>query len=271
VERGVNFLYWGSLRRPGFGRAIREAAAAHGRDRIAVVVQSYARIPATMGPSLWWALKRLGFDHADVLLLGWWNSPPKGGIVEAAVRLKEKGLARALMVSGHNRPALLRMAREGPFDAIMVRYNAAHRGAEREVFPHLGEERPGVVAYTATRWGTLLKPLKGMPPGVRVPSATDCYRFCLSHPSVDLVLCGPANRAELDQALGALDLGPLSPEEIASIQAFGDLLHQAYRSEDTRVPWRRVLANLTRSEPKSPDRRGKPVVPPITKKWHLWE
>lgn len=39
----------------------------------------------------------------------------------------------------------------------MIRYNAAHPGAEREIFPHLG----------------------------------DCYRFCLSSPYVDVVLTGP--------------------------------------------------------------------------------
>jgi hypothetical protein len=80
------------------------------------------------------------------------------------------------------------------FDLFMVRYNAAHRGAEREVFPLLPEppERPGIFAYTATRWGSLLDP-KRLPAGERAPSAADCYRFCLSHPGVDMVLCGPAD------------------------------------------------------------------------------
>jgi len=106
------------------------------------------------------------------------------------------------------------MARHPGIDAIMVRYNAGHPGAASDVFPHLPRPRPGVVAYTATRWGTLLD-RKLTPPGERTPRASDCYRFALSHPDVDLVLSGPAGGAELDEALRVLQLGPLSEDEQA--------------------------------------------------------
>src|SRR5262249_27610490 len=146
------FLYWGSMRRGRFGDAIRDAIQAHGRDRVIVVIQSYTRLGATMRWSLEWGLRRLGLSYADFLLLGWWNRVPWGSIAEAAEKLREQGLTRHVMVSGHNRPMLARIAETQRFDALMVRYNAAHRGAEREVFPALGEGRPGMVAYTATRW-----------------------------------------------------------------------------------------------------------------------
>ena len=35
----------------------------------------------------------------------------------------------------------------------MIRYNAAHRGAEREVFPVTEALGLPVIAYTALRWG----------------------------------------------------------------------------------------------------------------------
>ena len=38
----------------------------------------------------------------------------------------------------------------------MIRYNAAHPGAEQDVFPHLAARQPAVVAYTATSWRKLL-------------------------------------------------------------------------------------------------------------------
>ena len=41
----------------------------------------------------------------------------------------------------------------------MARYNAAHRGAEDEVFAHLPSRKPFVLAYTATRWWSLLTPV----------------------------------------------------------------------------------------------------------------
>ena len=76
-----------------------------------------------------------------------------------------------VMMSGRQRRYFSEIAREGIFDLFMVRYNAAHRGAEREAFPALPAppERPGICAYTSTRWGTLLDP-KNTPPGERSSS-----------------------------------------------------------------------------------------------------
>jgi aryl-alcohol dehydrogenase-like predicted oxidoreductase len=120
------------------------------------------------------------------------------------------------------------MIRDPAFDAIMVRYNAAHPGAEREVFPHLdaGGARPGVVAFTATRWGTLLDP-RLTPAGDATPRASDCYRFSLSHPDVDLTLAGPKDRAQLDEALAALERGPMSAEEMAWMKRVGVAVRDA--------------------------------------------
>ena len=95
--------------------------------------------------------------------------------------MKEKGIFQFLALSGHQRKLFPELARERIFDLFHVRYNAAHRGAEEEVFPLIqGEERPGIVTYTATRWGHLIKPKK-MPPGETPPPASHCYRFILSN------------------------------------------------------------------------------------------
>ena len=98
--------------------------------------------------------------------------------------------------------------------------SAAHPGAEEEVFPKLGANPPGVVAYTATRWGDLLNPSL-TPEGEATPRASDCYRFALSHPAVQVCLAGPKDRAELDEALCALDRGPMSDEELAWMKRVG--------------------------------------------------
>jgi aryl-alcohol dehydrogenase-like predicted oxidoreductase len=233
-DHGINYFYWGSIRRPGFAQGIRRLAR-HSRDKFAVALQSYARWPATLlranvEAGLW----RLGLDYADVLVLGWYNRRPPQGILDAALELREKGRVRHLMMSGHQRSFFPEMAREGLIDAFMVRYNAAHRGAENDVFPHLptGEDRPGIVAYTATRWGSLLD-RKNAPEGEAVPRAADCYRFCLSHPAVDMVLCGPANTEHVREACTALTKGPLDPEELDWMRRVGDHVYQ--RSPVTRI------------------------------------
>jgi hypothetical protein len=109
-----------------------------------------------------------------------------------------------------------------------VRYNAAHPGAEQDVFPHLPHEnRPGLVAFTATSWGQLLgkrtfgrRSLR-LPDGETFPSSTDCYRFVLTRPEVNVCMTGPADAAQMDRALDALRLGPMTEDELAWMRRVG--------------------------------------------------
>jgi aryl-alcohol dehydrogenase-like predicted oxidoreductase len=206
-ERGVNYLYWGSVRRGPFGQALRNLKPQ--RDRVVLVLQSYSRIAALMAPSVEMALRKVRFDHADVLLLGLWNRKPSR-ILEAANNLRERGLVRHVAMSTHHRPLVAELQADPRIGIVHVRYNAAHKGAESEVFPQLWPNAagPGVVAFTATSWRQLLNP-KRIPPGERVPTATDCYRFVLSNSAVDVCMTGPSNAAQADDALRAADLGPM--------------------------------------------------------------
>lgn len=222
-DHGINYFYWGSLRRPGFGQGIRNLAR-RGREKIVVALQSYARWPGLLlKQNVISGLWRLGLDYADVLILGWYNHRPPQAVLDAALELRESGRVRYLMMSGHNRPFFPEMAKEDLFDLFMVRYNAAHRGAEKDVFPLLpqGRKHPAICAYTATRWGSLLDPRK-IPAGERVPRAADCYRFCLSHVDVDMVLCGPASTEHVREACAALQKGPLDDDELAWMRRVGD-------------------------------------------------
>ena len=250
IDRGVTYLYWGSRRRDDFGRAITHAARTR-RDQLCVVVQSYSRSALALGPSVEAALRKLKLDRADVLLLGWWNAPPPARIMDNARALVESGKVRKIMVSCHNRLTFASYVADPAYDAIMVRYNAAHRGAEGEVFPHVVDAlaaehaAPGVVAYTATRWGALLD-RSLVPAGEAVPRASDCYRFALTRPEVDVVIAGPANGAELDEALAALDRGPMSEDELAWMRRVGDGVKQmsatdAARTRNSGALWERAV------------------------------
>lgn len=227
-ERGVSYFYWGSLRKNAMGDAIREIARTR-RDDLVLVVQSYARAGFLVKVSAERALCRLGVDHADVLLLGWYNDAPAERILDAAMQLVEQGKVRHVALSGHNRrlfPTLIDDRRIGIWH---VRYNAVHRGAEREVFPALAElpqaERPGLVTYTTTRWGHLCDPRR-TPEGERTPNGTDCLRFVLTHPRVDIALSGPDSVEHVHQALRALELGPMDEEELAWMRRVGDAIYR---------------------------------------------
>lgn len=228
-DRGLNYFYWGSRRSAEMGEAIRNISR-RSRDKLVVCVQSYTRVGMLLAPSVHLALRELRLDHADVLLLGLWNRQVPDGVMKAALRLKERGVIRYIAVSAHERPTFQEHMRSRDIDVIMARYNAAHRGAEQEVFPFLPSRseahsrRPGVLTYTTTRWGQLLDASR-IPPGERAPRGRDCYRFTLSHPDVDAAMCGPANTAQLHEALAALDEGPMSEEELAWMRRVGDAVY----------------------------------------------
>lgn len=221
-ERGCNYFYWTS-RKSGMREAIRHIAGRGQRERLVIALQSYARSARLMEYSLGKALKALGLDYADIFLLGWHNREPSPRLIERARLMQQKGMLRFVGMSGHNRPLFSRMADLEVFDLFHVRYNAAHRGAETEVFPHLRGQ--GLVSYTATRWGHLLQPRR-MPPGERPPPSRDCYRFALSHPAVDVCLCGPRNMEQMAAALQALEHGPMDDVELARMRAIGDHVHR---------------------------------------------
>lgn len=224
VERGINYIYWGSQRRASYAEAVRNLGPA-GRDNLVLVVQSYTRVAALMRGSLERALREMNTDYTDLLLLGWWNEAPPRKIVDAALELKRKGLTKGILISCHHRPAFATYIDDSAYDGIMFRYNAAHPGAETDIFPHLTRRRPGTVGYTATRWKALLNP-KYLPENEPRPRASDCYRFVLSNPNVDVCLSGPANVEELDEAFAALDRGPLSDDEMAWMRRVGSHVHE---------------------------------------------
>jgi len=251
VERGLNYIYWGSQRRSSYAEAVRNLGPSR-RENLVLVVQSYTRVASLMRGSLESALRELGTDYTDLLLLGWWNEPPPRKIVEAALALKSAGLARGILISCHHRPTFAAYIDDSAYDGIMFRYNAAHPGAESDIFPHLARRRPGLVAYTATRWRALLNP-KFLPSHEKPPRGSDCYRFVLSNPHVDVCLTGPSNAAELDEAMAALDRGPLSADEMAWMRRIGKHVHEAanvqrfskmVRVGDRVVDWASRLSRL---------------------------
>ena len=145
-----------------------------------------------------------------------------GGALDYLQQARRDGVVRRLGVTTHQRPLAAEMARSGRLDALMVRYNAAHRGAEREVFPVTDALGIPVVAYTALRWGALLRPTPDDPPGFRVPGAADWYRFVLQSRSVSVVLAAPRTRAELEEDLRVLEAtGPLDADDYDRLAEHG--------------------------------------------------
>jgi aryl-alcohol dehydrogenase-like predicted oxidoreductase len=226
-ERGINYFYWGSRRSPLMGDALRGLLPRH-RDDIVLCLQSYARFGWMLRQSVEKGLRDLAVDRCEVLLLGWHNSAPSRRVIDAAMALRDEGKIGHVAMSGHKRTLFPTLRDDERYGIWMVRYNACHRGAETEVFPSLAgrapAQRPGLMTYTTTRWGQLCDP-KRTPAGERTPSGSDCYRFALSRPEVDLVMAGPGSDEQMDQAIAALEAGAMSEDELTWMRRVGDHIY----------------------------------------------
>lgn len=224
AETEMNYLFW----TPRMGQATGPVRRALARNRERFVIATGPTI-AVSGAGLRRfverALRVLGTDSLDVLQMHWLGITSRwtDGTVGEMVRLREEGKVRALGVSIHNRRRAGRLAADSPLDLLMVRYNAAHPGAELDIFPHVDPARLSIVAYTATRWRKLLKRPRGWDGDV--PTAGDCYRFCLSDPKVSVVLTGPKNRDQLEANLEAVRRGPLPDHKLCWMREFGKVVH----------------------------------------------
>lgn len=224
LERGLNYVFWGRGPKP-LRELFREALR---KDRERYVVATGPTLGYTRGSvrrSAERMLKILGTDYLDVLQLYWLSrmSAWTTGVVDELVKLRDEGKVRAIGTSIHDRPRAGKLAEQSPLDLLMIRYNAAHPGAEKDIFPHLAARQPSIVAYTATSWRRLLR----APSGWTGPAMTagDCYRFCLSNPSVDVVLTGPSSQQELEENLAAVERGPLTPDEEKWMRDYGRAVH----------------------------------------------
>jgi aryl-alcohol dehydrogenase-like predicted oxidoreductase len=223
-DLGLNYVFWNPTART-LTRVLRSLPASRRAQLVIATGPTFAVFPGSVRRRTERVLRLLGIETLDVLQLYWLGrmSMFSDGIVEEMVRLRSEGKVRSLGVSIHDRERAGRLADDSPLDLLMIRYNAAHPGAERDIFPHLDRRKPSIVAYTATSWRKLLS----APPGFagRAATAGDCYRFCLSNQHVDVVLTGPRSTGELRENLRAVERGPLDDSEMTWMRELGTAVH----------------------------------------------
>ena len=227
-RRGTRYFNW-CCHPDGMSAAVRRLRPEQ-RSDLLLALQLYSRDAQGARKELDGYLGELGTDYVDVVTYyyveheeEWTEIHSPGGAAEALQHARREGVVRALGVTTHQRKLGAQIVRGNGVDVLMIRYNAAHRGAETDVFPVTDELGVPIVAYTGVRWGALLKPNPEDPEGFRPPSAPDCYRFALCHPSVSVALMAPNGRAELEEDLSLLDdWRGLRESEYAALRAHGD-------------------------------------------------
>jgi aryl-alcohol dehydrogenase-like predicted oxidoreductase len=147
-----------------------------------------------------------------------------GGVLDELQQWKSDGIIRFVGASTHDRPLARRLAEDLRVDVLMHRYNMAHRKAEDEVFPTAIRSHTPVIAFTATRWGTLLAPHSEWSDDF--PTAAHCYRFCLAQPAVQIVLTAPKSLEELHESIAVLKSPPMSGDMQRHWKRFGDAVYR---------------------------------------------
>jgi aryl-alcohol dehydrogenase-like predicted oxidoreductase len=227
LDEGINYFFHFGIDTQMI-RVLRDILRRH-RDKYVVATGAYNLILGhpNLRRTLEKRLRKLGTDYIDVFLfLGVMKEKEfTEHVRDEFRRFREEGKVRAIGLSTHNRKLAGKLAADGTVDVMMIRYNAAHRGAEEEIFPYLQPHNPGVISFTATRWRYLLRKPRGWPDNQRVPDAGMCYRFVLSNPHVHICMMAPSNTKQLKHNLDAIKKGLLDNEEMEFMRKFGDAVH----------------------------------------------
>lgn len=177
------------------------------------------------------ALRRFQADVLDIVHL---HSCPAsllrdGEVVEALVRAREAGKIRAAAYSGDG-PDLEVAVELGSFDAVQASFNLCDRANLRalEAAKHRGLGRLGKRSLANAAWtgrpsgGADVYPERWS--GLDLPvdperAASWALRYAVFHAPTDGALVGTRSLARLEQAVRAVEAGPLDSETVETIEA----------------------------------------------------
>lgn len=235
LEQGLNYWNWCG-HEDGMAEAIRELGSQ--RKQVLIAAQLWARDSQGSKAELEQVFERLQVDHLDVATLyyverteEWREITSPRGALEGLRKAQDQGQIGMIGLTTHQRRLAVQVLKEVQLDLLMVRYNAAHRGAEDEIFPKAEASKTPLVAFTALRWCDLLKRTPEDPADFIPPAVHDWYRFVLAHPALSIALAAPDNQRELLQTLRLLaDWRAPTSTEFQTMRAHGDRVHRHSRA-----------------------------------------
>ena len=154
IERGVNYLNWCG-HPDGLSHAVARSGSA--RAHIVVAAQFESRFARDAEREFTSMLGELNTSYIDVLTFYYVESQNEWdeiiaphGAWEYLAEQRRQGRLKLIGLTSHQRLLAARWAQTGKLDLLMIRYNAAHRGAERDVFPVTQEKRIPIVTHRLT-------------------------------------------------------------------------------------------------------------------------
>ncbi|MBJ6761519.1 aldo/keto reductase [Myxococcaceae bacterium JPH2] len=233
-DAGVNAFFW-EPRYTALTRFLR--AQRDRRNELVVVAGTYHAGEAALRRDVESALRRLRTTSLDVFLLFWVRSPERLSDEDFAAleRLRAEGKVRAFGFSTHLRDLAREALHRAPWPVVMTRHSAAHPGAEAAFLPEAQARGTGVLTFSTTCYGRLLRPTPEVTPDAVLPSAVDCYRYSLSQPGVSASLTAPRSWSELRHNLEVLARPRMEPDALPAMRAHGERVRARERELDARV------------------------------------
>ncbi len=205
------------------------------------------------------SLRLLKRECIDVLIIhepdrplqyAWWTDPQRviGPVSQVLDQLKQAGKIRYTGVGGTTVNEMLHVIQSGYFDVLLTAFNYSvlYREAELELLPAAQKLGMGVIVGSAMQQGGLAKrydaQLQTRPAwmskarheqflelyrfldesGLTLPEIG--VRFAAAHPAVSTVLVGTSKPSHIEEAVAAIERGPLPKEVQARLDAIAAML-----------------------------------------------
>jgi hypothetical protein len=224
-DAGINFFFLSSdLHWPYYDLARRglEKLLARGpgiREQVVVALASYVTQPEFCAAALEEGLNAIsGLKSIDLAIIG--GAYSDEFLTRLHIYREERRHSRlgnkAIGTTFHDRLAARLAISHSMVDIAYVRYNPIHTGAKFDLFPYLTQPSSTLFYNFKSTLG-FIEPERytqlGLNDDYWQPEITDYYRFALTRPEIDGLLCSPSTPQEVE-ALGiALEEGPLDEEE----------------------------------------------------------
>jgi hypothetical protein len=240
-DAGVNFFFVSAdLHWPiydGVRRGLEQLFERGGgiRDEVVVGVVSYLDQPLFQAMQFHEVIGAVkGLERVDVLIAGAVSSPRSYEERLTSVmngRATRHCGARAIGASFHDRQTALASLNLNTLDVSFIRYNTAHPGADKDVFPYMRRDRTSLV-FNFKSILSSVRPEQiqqmGLGGSLWLPKIPDYYRFVLTNPYIDGVLCSPADPPQLQALLAALEERPLTSAEEQYMMGLSSALSPRY-------------------------------------------
>ncbi|MCY4437799.1 MAG: aldo/keto reductase [Chloroflexi bacterium] len=194
-DSGVRF--WDTADQYGSHPHVREALRVLPRDQVVVTTKTTSRTPDGVRSDVERFLRELGTDYADIVLLHCltehdWTTRYADSM-EALSKCREQGMVRAVGVSCHDFAAF-RLAAVSPWvEVVLARIN--YDGVSMDASP---EEVIPVMDEMSAR-GKGIYGMKVYGAGKLLHDRRRALGYVLDLPSVDAVVLGMENKAEVDE------------------------------------------------------------------------